>query len=144
GPRKLLRQYGVPSTQYRGKTGFLSALGTRYSVLVIYKRVSTSSAATGSRRPSSNSTNSRRARISWASTRPCPLAVTTRLPTGGSAAWNSSYTSCSNRRQHFNRPHRPEIFDGSSVDFWSFAIRMLTGGITTRWVLQQTGLPQSP
>jgi len=33
---------------------------------------------------------------------------------------------------------------GSSVDFCSFAIRIETGGMTAMWVLQQTGLPQSP
>ena len=39
---------------------------------------------------------------------------------------------------------RPEIFDGSSVAFCSFAIFIETGGISRRNVLQQTGWPQSP
>ena len=41
----------------------------------------------------------------------------TRLPGDGNSCNSSSYTSCSKRRQHLSRPHRPEIFDGSSVDF---------------------------
>src|SRR5262245_9031741 len=109
-----------------------------------YNLVKTSSTATGSLLPSSNSTRIRRARISWASTRPWPFGVSTRVPTLGSCFWNSSYTSCSNRKQHLSRPHRPEILDGSSVLFCTLAMRIDTGGITVMCVLQQTGLPQSP
>src|SRR5262249_18515231 len=59
--------------------GFLDPRGVRIS-----------SADTAIRRPSSNSTRTLRARISCASTRPWPFAVSTRLPTAGSSRWNSS------------------------------------------------------
>ena len=73
-----------------------------------------------------------------------PRAVITCAPTGGNSFCNASYVSYSYRKQHFKRPQRPEIFDGSRVDFCSFAMRIDTGGMTTMWVLQHTGLPQSP
>ena len=79
--------------------------------------------------------------MSWWSTRPWPFPVTTREPTGGSSLWNSSYTSCSNRRQHFSRPHRPEIFVGSSVDLCSLAIFIDTGGITAESAQSYLDLP---
>ena len=110
-----------------------------------YNRVNTSS--TGDRQSAAvlELHQHLRARISWASTRPCPLrGHDARRRPAAARFWNSSYTSCSKRRQHFSRPQRPEIFDGSSVDFCSLAIRIDTGGMTAMCVLQQTGLPQSP
>ena len=67
----------------------------------------------------------------------------------GNTAFNTAYNDQSNINasrgiSDFNRPQRPEILEGSSVDFCSLAMRMETGGMTVMCVLQQTGFPQSP
>ena len=52
---------------------------------------------------------------------PMPSGVFTFFPTPGVFLISSSYTSCSNLRQHIRRPHAPEIFAELSERFCSFA-----------------------
>jgi hypothetical protein len=70
---------------------------------------------------SSSFTSTSWVRICASTTYPHPLGVSTRDLFRGNLLRSSSYVSSSYRRQHINRPHRPEIFRGSSVAFWIFA-----------------------
>jgi hypothetical protein len=90
---------------------------------------------------SSNNTSTSCVRICESITIPSPSGVPTRLFFRGSFFFNSSYVSSSYRRQHISRPHRPEIFSGSSVAFCTFALFIDTGLSTFRKFLQQQYCP---
>ena len=48
------------------------------------------------------------------------------------------------RRQHFNRPHMPDSFDGFRLRFCCLAILMEMGSNAFSHVVQQSGRPQGP
>jgi hypothetical protein len=48
------------------------------------------------------------------------------------------------RKQHFNRPHMPDSFDGFRLRFCCFAILIEMGSKVCRNVVQQSGRPQDP
>src|SRR5690606_19922697 len=85
-----------------------------------------------------------RSNIFMPTTRPSPSGVETRVPTSGISFFAVSYSSFSYFRQHIKRPHNPEIFEGFSDKFWSFAILIDTGSKSPKNVEQHSIRPQGP